>query len=441
MKTPKKNCYLVGLLIPVCILFAAVTYAQQAETTKEAKESLNICGSGKIKITYNSKNHPDKEDVSPALITLSSPETKQGQEDGRGQNINPLVTAPSVAISLEKTILWGEDPIKLAAGIAIDQEKAKLSKAFAEFKNCELGLQASNFGDSDIAPNTLGGTPNSAVGRKAAQLRLKHCINPDISCTFSLEEAAAFKLSEEYEDQLEEHKDKLKECENRVGPQEELSDEITKCRNAIKGYEARLSKKPCNHTPAFTLSLRYNYPNSRGHIHVGFLGRFIQYYDTVSRETSFPLAGGISIGTQVQLIPEQTTLKFQGVCGSGIGGYIADLADLEKEDNTAYVKVNDADNTTSFHSINAYGAYLALEHRWLPQLRSTLVISGLQTAEDQNRAREGYYKRGLYGSCSLAYHPTEQLHVGGEYSLGQKTSLDGKDAKAYGFRVVAGFKF
>ena len=470
MKTKKKNNYLALLLIPVCSLFAADSYAQQVdnsyvqkaettEETEEAEEKLEVSGSGKITMGYNDLNHPAGKALTPALISAKAGDGGDDTADANKDLDDPFSTATSATLDMKKTIRWEGDPVKLDVGMTIGQgpNSTKLSKALAEFKYLVLGLKASNFGDSDIGPKCLAGTPNSAVGHKAMQLRFnkEQLIFPGLSLVFSLEEAATFKISEKYEGKLKKSEETLKEIELREDLGRDVEpDENQNCQDAIGVCKAKLSKKPFDHQPAIAVSLRYKYPGSRGHFYAGFLGRLLQYQDTqpAQPQNYSPLAGGICAGTKLQVWPERTTIKLQGVVGHGIGGYIQDLSALEKEDSTAYVSKNaDKEGKLPLHIINAGGGYLAIEHHWIPKLlRSTGVLSGLWTYnEDEDRDKD-CYKRGLYGSVSLSYHPTEQFYLGVEGAWGRKVCVgDGQNTatngsrpqhNAYGVRMVAGFK-
>ena len=387
MKNQNRPLYLAGLSILIGSLFAVNSYAQQAETAEAADEPLKIYGGGEGQVAYNIMNYPDKASFSPALILLESPKNPVPQ----------VILGVSTKLGLEKTILSKGNPVKLVMESAISKDSAKLKKACAEFKNWVIGLQASNFGDPALG----------AVGNKAIQLSYKQLINPSFSWAISVEEAAKLELYPE--------KDK-------------------------KARE-QLSEQPLNDIPALAASVRCNYPDSRGHLHIGGLGHVLQYHNSKDKKSYFAPAWGVNVGSEFQLLPERTSLKGQVVYGKGIGGYLTDLASLEKEVNTAYLK----SGATDLYTMDAWGVYLAIEHRWVPQLRSTLVGRLFDTINNADRAKvqqyKKHYKRGLYGACSLAYHPTEQFYVGGEYLHGYKTSLDNTSAHANRFQVVAGFKF
>lgn len=289
--------------------------------------------------------------------------------------------AVSTNLGLEKRILWEGDSIKLVIESGASNEgKASLKKAIAEFKNWMVGWDDSNFDAS-----------NSAV-----QLRWKQQINPILSYVVSIEEAAKFEL---YPEEKEE-------------------------------------KQPNHDIPALTTSLRYNYPNSSGHLYVGGLVRTLAYYHKAEQAYYHSPAFGANVGTDFQLIPEKTTLKGKLVYGQGIGGYIADLALLDKEANTAYLKPN----SLALNTIDAWSLGATIEHHWVPKLRSKLAGSLLSTIKDEDRPKE-HYKRGIYGSTNLMYHPIEQFHFGVEYSHGLRTNIDDSSVQAGHIQAIASFKF
>lgn len=482
MKANKKNNYLALLLIPVCSLCAADSYAnislwnnktkqdkttEGAETTEtkeaakptdatETQEQLKFSGSWKMTMGYNATNHPAGKALSPASIAL---ESAAGDAAGTGGTPpsaeapkapkDPFSTSASATLALKKTILWEGKPVKLNVGMAIGQgsSSTKLSRVSAEFESLVLGLQASNFGDSDLGPSCIGGGPNSDVGNKALQLRfnLKQFLFSGLSLALSCEEAPGFKISEKYNDKLNKEQAKLKTIQSQQsehGEEDIESNERKTCEEIIEDCKSRLSYKPLGHQPALAVSLRYKYPESRGHFYLGLLARLMQYQDTRPNQPQIVpyLASGICAGTKLNVWPEIMTIKAQAVVGRGIGAYIGDLSALAKEDNTAYVVVK---NSTDYnlHILNAGGGYLAVEHHCIPKLlRLTLVFSGLSIINGDDRDN-ACYKAGLYGSISLSYHPTEEFSIGGELAGGQKICVSGNKGTACGFRIVASFKF
>ena len=486
MKANKKNNYLALLLIPVCSLCAADSYAnislwnnktkqdkttegaETTETTEEAKstdatetqEKLKISGSWKMTMGYNATNHPAGKALSPASIVVKSAAGGAGGDAAGTGGTSPSAEAPkapkdpfstsaSATLALKKTILWEGKPVKLNVGMAIGQgsSSTKLSRVSAEFKSLVLGLQGSNFGNSDLDPSCIGGGPNSDVGNKALQLRfnLKQFLFSGLSLALSFEEAPGFKISEKYNDKLNKEQKKLTKIQSQQsehGEEDIESNERKTCEEIIEDCKSRLSYKPLDHQPALAVSLRYKYPDSRGHFYLGLLARLMQYQDTRPNQPQIAphLASGICAGTKLNVWPERTTIKLQGVVGHGIGGYIGDLSALEKEDNTAYVVQYETDY--KLRILNAGGGYLAVEHHWIPKLlRSTLVFSGLSIINGDDRDK-GCYKIGLYRSISLSYHPTEEFFIGGELACGQKICVErNKSGTACGFRVVVSFKF
>ena len=274
MKSNKKNNYLALLLIPVCSLCAANSYANiyvkqnqttrgtetkdetkptetkegakptevteatkptdATETTEEAKstdatetqEKLKISGSGKITMGYNATNHPANKPLSPALIVVESGAGGDAAgADGGDAAAGTGGTPPSAEAPKAPKDPFFTAPsgvLNLQKTILWEGEPVKLKvgipiggskpSIFAEYKSLGLGFKASNFGDSDLGPSCIGGGPNSDVGTKALQLRwnLKQFITPEFSLVLSFEQAPDFKISEKYEDKLKKEQEKLK---------------------------------------------------------------------------------------------------------------------------------------------------------------------------------------------------------------------------------------
>ena len=411
--------------------------------------------------------------IKPTIVHID-PEGAAAPKDSAAPK-DPFSTSASATLALEKTILWEGKPVKLNVGMVIGQGSTKLSKVSAKFESLVLGLQASNFGSSDLSPSCIGAGPNSAVGNKALQLRFnqEQFLFPWLSLALSVEKAPDFKISEKYKDALAKEKKKLEGMKSKAGDIKE--DERKACEDRIKDYKRRLGYHSLGHQPALAVSLRCKYPESRGHLDVAGLVRWLQHS---SEEQSFsPLAGGICVGTKFNVWPERTTIKLQVVVGRGIGPYIAGLGALEKakEDNTAYVvpqaqeappapkaspapetgdaakasaEIEEEEVTTTatvppLRIINAGGGYLAVEHCWDQKklFRSTFVVSRLGIINGDDRDQD-CYQAGLYGSMNLTYHPTEEFHLGVELLGGQKSFVDpDKIGRAYAVRIVVRFKF
>ncbi|MEN0016518.1 MAG: hypothetical protein AAF706_02780 [Bacteroidota bacterium] len=387
-----KRPYIMGLLLLIGSLVGTKSHAQI--TTEEEEDSLQICGSGNVGVGYNIMNYQAKA-FAPGRIMM---------QPSAGLTSRTVWTASST-LGVRKAIT--DHQLHLAADLALDlQDGVKLNKMYAEFKNLLVGFHASSFGSADVTPKTLAGRPSSAVGSKALQFRLKYAITESLTWSLGIEQAAKFELGD-----------------------------------AKKNPTVASDKRFLHDIPAGIINLRYDYPEAMGHLHISGLGSMAQYYNTTEDKSYLKPAFGVNVGSALQIVEDMTGLKAQFVYGQGIGKYIADLAGLEAEVNTVYFKPN----TTTLSTINAWGGCIALEHRWMPELRSTLAGSMLQVIDTKERAGldpyKQCYKMGLSGSVSLSYHPTEQLYFGGEYLHGYKTTLDGSKKHGNSFQIVSGFTF
>jgi hypothetical protein len=170
------------------------------------------------------------------------------------------------------------------------------------------------------------------------------------------------------------------------------------------------------------------------HVQLGGLFRLLEYRNTADKVNIYMPTWGVNMGAALHLVPEQTTLKLQGVYGQGIGGYVADLQDLEKEVNTVYT--TDTNNAVSAcKTLDAWGLAIGAEHKWLPKLCSEAGYRVVSTIDSE---RSNAYKYGHAASINLFYHPTEQVKVGAEYLLAVRKNIEGDPKDAHRMQVVVG---
>lgn len=393
MKNRNKYSYLVGLLLSVNSLFAINSYAQPVETVETSEPVVKISGSVQGSISGNLMNYSDK-DFSPSLTLMKArDESNPYTFYGLGANL-----------SLQKSIPWqGEgEYVKLMLATGFSENKASLKKAFIQSQNWILGLATTNFCSPDVIPS-LDNVPNSTVSGKAIQITYKQQLIASFSGAISLEKSEKIEL---YPGKSEVDKKK----ETRQPKQSDL--------------------------PKVVVRLRYDYPNARGHLHLGGLANPLEYYDKTSKQFDMSIGWGVNAGTEFKLYPEKTTLKAHLVYGQGIGQYIADLSSLEEEVNTAYLKANDQ----TLYTIDAWGGYLAVEHNWLPQLSSVLGVGLLQTLNNRGKDSTSY-KLGIYSAANLTYHLTKYWHVALEVAYGQRHNVNDDNSQAVYARAVTNFKF
>jgi len=381
MKTWSKYLYHLSLVTAILGVSVVHTYAQENETEQleenlKILETTKIYGNATLGAGFSVNNYPGATFFVPAKIvpdTQSNPDAK-------------LIFDLNVGIGLKKTVKLNDKNILLDMSIGFDREgKSTIKNATAEFDNWVLGLTASSFADLGSMPAITGGYANSTAYKDAKQIRWKQTINPSYSYAVSLEEAAKFDLNPEEKD-----KDKKK-----ADP-----------------------RKPNNDTPALAGHFRFNYPDKLGHLHIGALGRILNYYHTTTKKDYFAPAFGVNLGSRYNIIPEKTILNGSIVYGQGIGGYITDLSVLEDEVNTAYTTAKSAELST----IKAFGGYLGAEYRWTPEVRLAASGGALFTLNNDNRPNKASYKSGYYGALKVSYHPTEHFNFGISYLFGGRTN-------------------
>ena len=400
MKNSNQYLYKLGLLTLIYGLFTMPSYAEQTEVEQleenlKIAETVKIYGKGTLQGGYSMENYPDKYLFSPAFILAN-------------QKSNPkpkLVFDLAATLGLKKTVFLNEKDVLLNMEIGLNKEgKAKIKKLCGTHSNWVIGLATSSFANLDVLPSLLGTLPNSAVASEAIQIQWKQQIDPNYSYAIGFEEASKFDL-----DPAEKDEDKKK----------------------------KKNEQPNNGFPfALTGNIRFNYPGTLGHVQLGSLGRALSYYHKTDKKSYSTMGFGVNLGTQFNVTPEKTILKTSAVYGQGIGGYIFDLAVLEKEVNTAYI--NPA--SKELKTVNAWGLYGALEYRWVPEVRFTLSGGSLATINSQDRDVNAY-KMGYYAAANVSYHPTDQFNFGIEYLYGNRTNLNNKDSFSNRIQTIAVYKF
>jgi DcaP outer membrane protein len=187
--------------------------------------------------------------------------------------------------------------------------------------------------------------------------------------------------------------------------------------------------------PAISAYARYE-QEKLWHVQVSGLLRSLEYHNTGANTDSYIPTWGVNMGAALHLVPEKTTFKMQGVYGQGVGDYMADLGDLEKEANAVYIK---KDDKSMLETLNAWGVSFGIAHQWLPKLCSEVAYRFLNTQHDQ-RSDDGAYKRGHFASVNLFYYPSEQIKIGTEYLFGAREDISGTLKDGHRVQAVVGFE-
>ncbi|XWN35269.1 MAG: hypothetical protein ROO73_00520 [Roseivirga sp.] len=362
------------------------SYARAQEMITEKKKETN---SLKVTVDLSVKACGDflPYDAQPEFMSSAIP-AKRGASRQR-----VLFGTGDLDLGIEKTVPFMSKTIRCALKADLDQKGVSLKRVYADHDSFLVGLYFSNLSDVDALPETLtGDVPCSAVAPSTPQISWKGQFGKGLSCLVGIEQA--------------------------LHPKE---DELGHNLAPIKNFSA--------------LASSVKYEGALGYVRLGGLFRMLDYEEDAAKKPHHLPAGGANITSVLKLLPEKTTFKFHVIYGVGIGSYILDFAGISKTDyKDIYLK---EDQTPAL--IGTWGGHAAIEHRWLPQLRSTMAYGMLNT-ERQCNTHGDPYKQGQFASANLTYHPTEQTTLGVEYLWGMRESI-AKDSKRHAHRVQAAVGF
>jgi hypothetical protein len=371
---------ITGLLLGT----SSLAIAQNSKPTLIVKPS----STSEITISMEARGACDLEGYhtepgfSPATIPMQSNTTK-----GRWL----LFDIPSAILGVEKVLALTEgESIRLVIQANLKKELA-LRNVYADFKGFRVGMATTNFCDPDAC---------DLVGGRFLQARWQHKLNTLFSYAVAVEEAPGPTI---YPTVKEEDRDKQ-------------NLQLQKNIPAISAY-ARCEQEKL------------------WHVQVSGVFRSLEYHNVKADVDSYTPTWGINMGAALHLIPEKTTFKLQGVYGQGIGDYMADLGDLEKEVNAVQIKKDDA---SALETLNAWSASLGIVHRWLPKLCSEVVYRFSDVLHGQS-SNDNAYKRGHYASANLFYHPTKHVKIGTEYLFGARENISGELKNGHRVQAVVGF--
>ena len=380
MKKLQKLMWLTGLLVGSS---PSVTVAQEnhAPISKD-KPSSTLKTSIEVRGAYDLKNYYAMPDFEPATVPMTSDANNKKRF---------LFDIPSATLSIKQELpLLGKESMKLVVQANL-QEQLALKSVYADFKGLRIGKAASNFCDPD-ACDLVGGT--------SVQVRWQHQPSTSLNYVLAIEEAPDLVIY----------------------PELEQADRDKK------------SLQPHKNVPAISANVRYE-QEKMWHVQVSGLFRVLEYRDTSTNADVYVPAYGVSISTALQLVPEKSTFRLQGVYGQGIGSYMADLGALKKEVNTVYATKDDA---SKYETLNAFGVGVGVTHNWLPELRSEAAYRFISTTH--SKGNQDAYRRGHAASANLFYHPTEQIKIGAEYLFCARQNIGGDPRDAHRVQAVIGFE-
>ena len=377
----KRLLWLTGLIVGSNALVAAQNPKEMPKGESNSTPKIEI--SFEVRGAYDFNKYYTTPGFSAATIPMKS------DADNKKRF---LFDIPNAKLCIEKELAFSQgEVIKLVLKTNL-KEALALDSVYADYKGFRVGKVKTNFCDPDAC---------GLAGGSFVQVRWKDKLHPLISYAVAIEKAPDFVIYPEVE-KKEERDEKM--------------------------------LQPYNELPRLTANVRYEEENS-WHVQLSGLLGFLEYRNKKNKKDTYLPTWGINLGATYHLVPEQTTLKLQGIYGQGIGSYMADLEDLEKEVNTVYTT---GDESSARKTLDAWGAGIGVEHKWLPKLRSEAAYHVVSTVDSERDG--GAYKWGHTISLDLFYHPIEQFKIGAQYLLGirQNISKDRKDANR--IQAVIGFE-
>jgi hypothetical protein len=386
MKQLKRLLWLAGLLVGTGTgNLAAAQNDHEQISESEPSSALKVKASIEARGAYDFRNYYAAPDFGPATIPM------KGDINNKKRF---LFDIPSASLSIEKELpLAGEEALKLVVQANLKKELA-LKSVYADFKGFRIGKSTTNFCDPDAC---------GLVGGRFVQARWQHKWQHKLNTLFGFAVA------------IEDTPDLV------IYPKEK--------------DQAKKPLKPNKNIPAVSARVRYE-QEKLWHVQLGVLLRVLEYRNTRDGMDIYMPTWGGTVSTALHLVPEKTTLRLQGVYGQGIGSYMADIGDLEKEANTVY-PTDANDEKSARETLDAWGVAMGVEHKWLPKLRSKASYRFVPVID--NKRGEDAYQYGHAASVNLFYHPTEQIKIGAEYLLSVRKNITGDPKDAHRIQAVVGF--
>jgi hypothetical protein len=382
MKKLQKLMWLAGLLVGSSASVATAQEDRAFISGDGPSSTLKVGVSFEVRGAYDIRNYHAAPGFGPATIPM------QSDVNNRKRSIFDITSA---TLNVEKELpLPGKESVKLVVQTNL-RENVALRSVYADFQGLRVGKATSNFCDPDAC---------GLVNGRFVQVRWRYQPSASFNYALAIEEA----------------------------PDLVIYPEAKKADRDEKGLQ------PHKNVPAVSANVRYEQEES-WHVQVGGLFRVLEYRNKNTKADIYIPAYGVSISTALQLIPEKSSFKLQGVYGQGIGSYMADLGELEKEVNTVYAT---GDETSTRETLDAIGVGVGITHKWLPELHSEATYRFVSTTTSGREPDA--YQYGHVASVNLFYHPTEQIKIGAEYLFGVRKNIGGDLKDAHRVQAVLGFE-
>ncbi|MEL6413196.1 MAG: hypothetical protein AAFQ08_03675 [Bacteroidota bacterium] len=327
------------------------------------------------------------------------------QQDNEKQQ-NFLFDIPSMGLGLKKGFPYGKSKFNFVVQSNISREKGfTLKQIYIDHDSFTVGITNTQFANPEASPDTLtGDAPGNLSLGKVVQATWKQKFAGGIGYAVGVEQAV----------------------------QVDLNPGLT----AKEKKNAKWANK--SDIPALTANVRYE--KNFGHVQFGGLLRVADFYNKVDHETTYYPTFGFNGSSAINIIPEKTTLKLYGIYGVGASSYTLYYKGLPKSrEESVDVYFEDPVDQTKLASIHIRGGYVGVEHRWIKQLRSTVVYGFTDTSDKDKRNTDDYHQE-HFASGNLTYHPTDHVTIGLEYLFGSCLQV-GNDAYLMNHRLQGAVSF
>jgi len=188
--------------------------------------------------------------------------------------------------------------------------------------------------------------------------------------------------------------------------------------------------------PDIVASVRRNWAD-RWHIKTSLLARQIEAdwnLDPSVRDSEFGWGASVSGRVGFELWDEKDNILFQFNYGDGIGRYVNDLQEVGGQDAVFNPQTGDLE------TLEVFSGYIAYQHWWQEQLRSTVTYSwvGVDNLDFQIDSAYASTDRAI---INLLWSPVARVDVGGEFLWGRRENKDGNSATARQIQVGAKYRF
>jgi len=276
-----------------------------------------------------------------------------------------------------------------------DGDTFRLRHAFGQFKDVLAGKTWSVFQDTDAAPEELDFEGiNGAVNVRQAQVRYSPNFGENWNAVFSLED-----------------------------PNPEVTGGTATSR--IPDVVASLQR---------TWFDRWHIRSSAILRQITAIWDLDPNLDTESQVTGWGLSLSGKSDTRFWNAVGMDNIMFQVNIGEGVGRYVNDLNTVGGQD-----AIFD-DSTGNLEVLPVFAGYVAYQHWWRENARSTLNLSWVNVDNLSFETDDAYHKT-FRGALNYIWSPTPRIDLGAEVIYGTRQNKNGEDASAAQIQLSTKYRF